>query len=117
VEHLAHAAADWLVTVLRRPVLLYVWLNGHQEAYAARYVFADTDETLAQAWDDRLAPPGRKRDLIKAGYVRGRGWVQVEGLPAPEVYVHVRGDLDAAVVPDGARASTRRGGLPGLWYK
>ena len=45
------------------------------------------------------------------------GWVQVKGLPPPEVYVHVRGDLDAAVIPDGARGSTSRGGLPALWYE
>lgn len=116
-DHLAQASADWFVAMLRRPVLLYVWLNDDRTAYAARYVFADTDETLGQAWDERLAPPGKKSDLIAAGYVRGRGWVQVEGLPAPEVYVHVRGDLGAAVIPSGARESNRRGGLPGLWYE
>jgi hypothetical protein len=117
VEHLGQASADWFVAMLRRPVLLYVWLNGDRNAYAARYVFADTDETLSQAWDERLAPPGKKRDLIAAGHVHGRGWVQVEGLPPPEVYVHVRGDLDAAAIPAGAQASSRRGGLPGLWYE
>ncbi|MEU2610511.1 hypothetical protein ABZ570_02810 [Micromonospora sp. NPDC007271] len=117
VEQLGQAAADWFIAALRRPVLLYVWLNDDRNAYAARYAFADTDETLCQAWDDRLAPRGRKRDLIAAGHVRGRGWVQVEGLPAPELYVHVRGDLDTAVIPDGAQPTSTRGGLPGLWYE
>jgi hypothetical protein len=121
VEHLAQASADWFIAVLRRPVLLHVWLNDDRKAYAARYVFADTDETLAQAWNKHLAPAGKERELIEAGHVRGRDWVQVKGLPAPEVFVHVRGDLGAAVIPEGAtqrgRWWRRLARLPGVWYQ
>jgi hypothetical protein len=116
VEELARRTADWFATVLRRPVVLYVWLHaGH--AYAAQYAFADTAETLSQCYSRQRAPDGQPEAMVAAGHVHGRGWIQTAGLPAPDLYLHVRGDLGLAQVPDELRLVTRRGPLPGLWYE
>lgn len=116
VRELAERSADWFESVLRRPVVLGVWLHDRY-AYAARYFFADSDETLSQCWNGRLAPPGREDELIAAGHVRGRGWIQTSGLPPADVYLHVRGDLGEAVLPPGARMTDRRGPVGGVWYE
>jgi hypothetical protein len=116
VQALARRSAGWFQSVLRRPVVLYVWLH-RDYAYAARYVFADSDETISQCYNDRLAPPGRAEDLIAAGHVHGKGWIQTIGLPSPDLYLHIRGDLDVAVLPSGIRAATNRGPIGGVWYE
>ncbi|MEV6107457.1 hypothetical protein AB0M28_22530 [Streptomyces sp. NPDC051940] len=116
VPELARLSADWLESVARRPVLLYVWLHDGY-AYAARYAFADRDETLVQSYAHRVAPPGQADALTAAGHVHGRGWIQTTGLPAPDVALHIRGDLEAAALPPGTSLSTHRGPLPTLWYE
>jgi hypothetical protein len=86
-------------------------------AYAARYAFADSGETLCQSYVKTLAPPGQAEELTAAGHVHGKGWIQTVGLPAPALYLHIRGDLDKADVVPGVQATTRRGPLPNLWYE
>jgi hypothetical protein len=117
VEELADRSARWFRTVLDKPVVLYVWLNADRYAYAARFAFADDDQTISQLYREDLAPPGQSEELIAAGHVHGRGWIQTAGLPTPTLYQHIRGDLARAVLPSGARAVTERGPLAGVWYE
>jgi hypothetical protein len=84
IESLAEQTAEWFASVLRRPLVLYLWLNNGS-VYASRYVFADTSETLSQIYNKELAPTGQYKSLIAAAQVRGRGWVQTAGLPTPDV--------------------------------
>ena len=115
-DQLAQAAADWFRTVLDKPIVLYVWLHEGY-AYAARYAFADSGETLSQSYVERLAPHGQAAELTAAGHVHGKGWIQTIGLPTPSLYLHIRGDLDKGSVIPGVPAATKRGPLPGLWYE
>ena len=115
-EQLAESSARWFRMVLGKPVVLYVWLHDDY-AYAARYAFADTGETLIQCYDRSLAPAGQAEELIAAGHVHGRGWIQTTGLPAPFCYFHIRGDLGKGNVPPGVPARTKRGPISGLWYE
>lgn len=117
IEELADVSADWFAAILRKPVLLYVWLNADSYAYAARFAFADTNQTLIQCYNKQLAPPGQAEELIAAGFVHGRGWIQTTGLPAPHFYLHIRGDIDAARIPPGTQAASQRGPIGGLWYE
>ncbi|OIJ64238.1 hypothetical protein [Streptomyces mangrovisoli] len=117
VEELAERSARWFEAVLRKPVVLYVWLNDESYAYAARFAFADTDQTISQTYARKLAPPGLHEAMIAAGHVHGRGWIQTAGLPTPTLYQHVRGDPDLARLPSGAKAVTERGPLGGVWYE
>ncbi|MDH6116996.1 hypothetical protein [Kitasatospora sp. GAS204B] len=117
IEELAQQSADWFVSVLRKPVVLYVWLNRDRWAYAARFAFADTNQTICQVYNTDLAPPGQAEELAAAGHVHGKGWIQTVGLPAPTLYQHIRGDLSAAVLPPGIRAVTKRGPIGGIWYE
>ena len=116
LEQLAEASARWFRTVLDKPVMLQVWLHDDY-AYAARYLFADTGETLIQCYNKGLAPRGQAEELIAAGHVHGRGWIQTRGLPAPSGYFHIRGDLGKASVPRGVPALTWRGPIGGTWYE
>jgi len=115
-DQLARAAADWFRTVLDKPIVLYVWLHEGY-AYAARYAFADNGETLCQTYAKTKAPDGQVDELIAAGHVHGRGWIQTVGLPTPSLYLHIRGDLDKGSVIPGVRATTKRGPLQGPWYE
>jgi hypothetical protein len=117
IEELAEVSADWFGAILRKPVMLYVWLNADRYVYAARFAFADTDQTLIQCYNERLAPPGQAEELIAAGHVHGRGWIQTAGLPSPHFYLHIRGDIEAARIPPGTQAAPRRGPIGGLWYE
>ncbi|MGW1911160.1 hypothetical protein ACWCQS_10635 [Streptomyces sp. NPDC002076] len=117
VEELADRSADWFRTVLEKPVVLYVWLNPDRYAYAARFAFADDDRTISQLYREDLAPPGQAEELIAAGHVHGRGWIQTVGLPTPTLYQHIRGDPSRAALPPGVRAVTERGPLAGVWYE
>ncbi|MGJ5750825.1 hypothetical protein FB563_4862 [Streptomyces puniciscabiei] len=117
VEELADRSARWFRTVLDKPVVLYVWLNADRYAYAARFAYADDDQTIGQLYHKDLAPAGQTEELIAAGHVHGRGWIQTTGLPTPSLYQHIRGDLDRAVLPSGVRAVTERGPLAGVWYE
>ncbi|TQS25294.1 hypothetical protein [Microbispora sp. KK1-11] len=115
VQELARRSTRWFHAMLRRPVMLYVWLhNGY--AYAARYVLADTDETISQCYNDHLAPPGQAEELIAAGHVHGKNWIQTVGLPVPDLYLHIRGNLDEAAMKN-SRAATKRGPITGVWYE
>ena len=116
VGELARRSADWFHTILHRPVVLYVWLHDGY-AYAARYAFADRDETLTHSYDHRRAPRGQAEELTAAGHVHGRGWIQTTGLPTPTLYLHIRGDLATATLPPGTKATTRRGPIGGVWYE
>ncbi|MGW7257895.1 hypothetical protein [Streptomyces sp. NPDC054834] len=49
--------------MLRKPVVLHVWLNEERWAYAARFVFAD-DETISQLYRRDPAPPGQEEQLM-----------------------------------------------------
>ncbi|MFI1889046.1 hypothetical protein [Streptomyces jumonjinensis] len=115
-DELARATADWMRAMLRRPLVLYAWVHDGR-AYAARFLFADDDETLCQLYEEKSAPPGQTAALRAAGQVRGKGWIQTRGLPAPDFCQHVRGDQDAAVLPAGARPAEQRGAIRGVWYQ
>jgi hypothetical protein len=116
-EELAARTAEWFSAVLNRPLVLFVWLHEGR-AYAIRYLFADTGETLSQFYIDDLAPPGRTEQLTAAGHVQGRGWVKTSGLPAPSLYFPISGDLSAAAfLPSDVPAGTERGSYPGLRYE
>ncbi|WP_439673365.1 hypothetical protein [Embleya sp. MST-111070] len=115
VADLAWRSAAWIRDVLDRPVVLYVWLH-ERYAYAARFAFADLDETLCQTYVEQFAPPDQARELIAAGHVRGKGWIRAVGLSAPDLYFHVRGDLGRASLPAGVAAGTERGPIGGVWY-
>ncbi|MEW2353208.1 hypothetical protein [Spirillospora sp. NPDC029432] len=116
IDELAGRSAEWFARMLRRPIALYVWLH-EQQAYAARYVFADSDETLCQSYVKQLAPAGQAEGLIADGHVRGQGWIQTAGLPAPNLYLHIRGDREAASLPPGVKEATKRGQISGVWYE
>ncbi|MEE4541136.1 hypothetical protein V2S66_04030 [Streptomyces sp. V4-01] len=81
VDELAERSADWIGSVLRKPVVLYVRLNEDRWAYAARSAFADGDRTIGRLYDQRLAPQGQQERLIAAGHVHGKGWIETVGLP------------------------------------
>jgi hypothetical protein len=115
-EQLAESAARWFRAVLGKPVVLHVWLHDDY-AYAARYTFADTGETLSQCYNRSLAPAGQAEELIAAGHVHGRGWIQTTGLPAPAGYLHIHGDLAKGTIPPGVPALAKRGPITGLWYE
>lgn len=115
-DRLAELAAEWFRAVLDKPIVLYVWLHDGY-AYAARYAFADSGETISQCYAEGMAPAGQAAELIAAGHVHGRGWIQTIGLPTPDLYLHIRGDLSKGAVLSGAQATTRRGPVPSLWYE
>ncbi len=115
-DRLAELAADWFRDVLDKPIVLYVWLHDGY-AYAGRYAFADSDETLSQCYAKGMAPVGQEAELIAAGHVHGRGWIQTTGLPVPDRYLHIRGDLSRGAVVPGVQAASSRGPLPRLWYE
>ncbi|MGW2888729.1 hypothetical protein ACWDDN_26120 [Streptomyces griseoruber] len=115
-ERLAELAAEWFRAVLDKPIVLYVWLHEGY-AYAARYAFADSGETICQSYVESIAPPGQAAELTAAGHVHGKGWIQTVGLPTPSLYLHIRGDLERGSTMSGVPATTKRGPLPGLWYE
>ncbi|MGW4881273.1 hypothetical protein ACWEPI_32495 [Streptomyces sp. NPDC004262] len=115
-ERLAELAAEWFRAVLDKPIVLYVWLHDGY-AYAARYTFADSGETICQSYAKSIAPPGQAAELKAAGHVHGKGWIQTIGLPTPSFYLHIRGDLEKGSTIPGVPATTERGPLPGLWYE
>lgn len=117
VDELARQSAAWFRSVLRKPVVLYVWLNPDTWAYAARFAFADTDQTISQVYNGRLAPAGQEQALIAAGHVHGKDWIQTKRLPKPTLYQHIRGDLSTAALPAGVPAITERGPIGGVWYE
>jgi len=117
VDSLAGKTAAWFETVLRRPVVLHVWTHEGR-AYAGRYEFADSHETLGQAYIRSAAPHGQYERVIAAGHVHGRGWLQTAGLPAPDLYSPVRGDMEHAQIPNGASLGEARGLMANSqWYE
>jgi hypothetical protein len=117
IDRLAGKTAAWFEAVLRRPVVLHAWMHEGR-AYAGRYEFADTHETLAQAYTRSAAPHGQYERVIAEGHVHGRGWLQTAGLPAPDFYTPVRGDMEHAQIPDGASLSEARGLVANShWYE
>jgi hypothetical protein len=115
-DRLAELSAHWFRRVLDKPIVLYVWLHDDYP-YAARYAFADTGETLIQYYERKLAPASQAAELIAAGHVHGKGWIQTVGLPTPSCYLHIRGDFTKGTVLPGVPATTKRGPLPGFWYE
>ena len=116
LDVLVERTADWFSSVLRRPIGLYVWLNDGY-AYAARFAFADSSETLSQAYVKQLAPEGQYEQVVAAGHVHGKGWLQTAGLPTPDLYLHIRGDMQRAQIPSGVGRTQERGPLPTFWYR
>lgn len=116
MDALADQTAQWFGLVLNRPVVLYVWLH-ERYAYAARYAFADTSETLCQTYSKERAPEGQYESVIADGHVRGKGWLQTSGLPSATLCLHIRGDREKAKVSAEIRWVQERGPLPGLWYE
>jgi hypothetical protein len=87
---LAQHGADLLERFARRPIVRHEWLYRGR-VYAHCYVFDDTGEGLAQMYRGDWAPLGQEARLIDAGFVRGRGWIQTEGLGQPDRVVKVLG--------------------------
>jgi hypothetical protein len=54
-DSLAAKTAAWFEAVLSRPIVLHVWMHEGR-GYASGYEFADTHETLVQAYDRPAAP-------------------------------------------------------------
>jgi hypothetical protein len=79
------------------------------DTYAGRYEFADTHESLVQAFAPSAMPEGLYERLVAAGHVRGRGWPQTAGLPVPDFSTPIRGDVERAKIPDGAAMKDVRG--------
>ncbi|MFC3893183.1 hypothetical protein ACFOWZ_17045 [Lentzea rhizosphaerae] len=115
IDELAAASAAWFEKLLSKPVVLYVWLHDNY-AYAARYAYADTNETLSQAFYEPYAPDGVKEALIAGGHVFGQGWLQTVGLPPATLYVRVRGVPEDGQIPAQTRLAEKRGPISGVWY-
>lgn len=73
-----------------RPVVRHEWLHRGR-VYADCYLFHDTGERLAQTYRSDWAPRGQEAGLKAAGFERGKGWIQTEGLGEPDRVLHVRG--------------------------
>jgi hypothetical protein len=101
IDMLATKTAVWFETVLRRPIVLHVWMHEGR-AYAGRYEFADTHETLVQAYTRSAAPKRQYERVISRGHVQHGVWLQTAGLPAPDFYTPIRGDMERAEIPEGA---------------
>lgn len=87
---LAARIADWFDTVLLRPIVRYEWLHAGQ-VFASRYLFADTLEGLSQMYNEKLAPPGQREELIARGHSTGKGWIDTRGLGEPDRIIRIRG--------------------------
>jgi hypothetical protein len=106
VEELVRRTADYFESVLRRPLVLYMWLHKGQ-VYASSYAFADTSEVLSERYNSDLEPPGLTQQVDSAE-PRRHGWVETSKLPSPDLFQHLRGDLAAARIPDVIRQVTER---------
>lgn len=92
-DELAARGSQLLTWFAERPVVRHEWLRGAR-VYANCYLFEDSGERLAQMYRSDWAPPGQEARLIAEGFVRGGGWIQTEGLGAPDRVVLVRGHRD-----------------------
>jgi hypothetical protein len=116
VDNLAAKTSAWFEAVLSRPIVLHVWMHEGR-TYASRYEFADTHETLVQAYNRPAAPEDQYQRVIADGHVHGKGWLQTTGLPAPDFYTPIRGDMAHAEIPDGASLREARGLVANSrWY-
>ncbi|MFE2572178.1 hypothetical protein [Streptomyces mirabilis] len=104
-ERLAELAAEWFRAVLDKPIVLYVctaragsrpsacrhppsictsgatsWLHDGY-AYAARYAFADSGETICQSYAESMAPHGQAAELKAAGHVRAHLALAIRSVP------------------------------------
>ncbi|HEY4454289.1 MAG TPA: hypothetical protein VGN81_08255 [Pseudonocardiaceae bacterium] len=102
IESLAEQTAAWFESVLRRPVVRFGWLHNGQQ-YASSYEFADTHERIVYGYDRSKEPPGEYDRLVAAGHVSGKGWPQLDGLPAQHQYTLLRGDRALADIPRGVK--------------
>ncbi|ROQ89029.1 hypothetical protein EDE04_7428 [Streptomyces sp. 2132.2] len=93
-QELAERAATWFEALLRKPIVRHEWEHSGQ-VYATRYLFVDTEEGLAQSYNQTLAPSGQAKGLIDAGHVHGRGWIQTSRLGRPDRIVSIRGEVPA----------------------
>ncbi|MFV0461137.1 MAG: hypothetical protein ACK5MT_20480 [Actinomycetales bacterium] len=87
---MAEHGAALLKRYADRPVVRHEWLHRGR-VYADCYLFQDTGERLAQMYRSDWAPRGQEARLKAAGFERGKGWIQTEGLGEPDRVVHVRG--------------------------
>ena len=91
---------------------------GHDDVLIANLRL--TDETKDHEADLLVIMPGFGALVLE---VKGssvwydEGWIQTVGLPAPSLYLHIRGDLERGSTVSGVPATTKRGPLPGLWYE
>ncbi|WP_405057631.1 hypothetical protein OG474_33555 [Kribbella sp. NBC_01505] len=79
------AARGWelLDTYNRRPIVKHEWLH-RRRVYASCYLFEDTGERLSDMYRGDWAPRRQEAELRAKGFVRGRGWIQTEGLGDPD---------------------------------
>lgn len=107
---LAHQAVDWFETLLRRPVVLWLWQCkrfGRAPAfYAGRYEFADGGDLIAEWYDPDCAPAVETARAREGGYFV-ESWLgprlTTETLTHPDAFRFVRGDRSAVLIPDGCR--------------
>jgi hypothetical protein len=84
LEATVDRVAAWFEAILRRPVERLEWWH-RERPYAFQYRLADTREGLINAYHRGLAPREQCRLLVEAGSYHGRGWIQPEGIGAPDV--------------------------------
>ena len=89
-DELASRGYALLHTYWRRPVVKHEWLHRGR-VYAHCHILADTGERLSQMYRSDWAPRRQEARLVAAGFVRGKGWIQTEGLGAPDRVTLVRG--------------------------
>jgi hypothetical protein len=115
IDVLARQAAQWFGMVLRRPVVAYAWLHRGY-AYALRHAFADTQETISRSFSGVRAPRClRWAASAMEGVGISSSLLEIHGLPAPDCYVHVWGDMRDAVIPSGVRRAQWRGSFSERW--
>jgi hypothetical protein len=107
-EVLAHQAVDWFETLLRRPVVPWLWqykrFGRAPGFYAGRYEFADGGDLIAEWYDPDCAPAAETARAREGGYFV-ESWLgprlTTATLTHPDAFQFVRGDRSAARIPDG----------------
>jgi hypothetical protein len=80
-QQLAAECAKWFEALLGRPIVHARWRHAGK-VYAQLWSFGDSGEGLVQSYDPGAAPRRQPEDLKARGHVRGRGWIQVDGIEA-----------------------------------
>jgi hypothetical protein len=80
---LAAHTADWLDSILRRPIVRHEWLHSGQ-VYASEHLFADNGEAVTGLnYSKVLAPPGQWDQLKR--------WITGRRLGKPDRVIPIRG--------------------------